>query len=91
MDKFIFLKDFAVLDMDEDKDVPLITSLPFLTIGWTLIDVAAVELIMRANDEQVVFNIFKEMMVTISIDDYFLVSFMKMYLKHKGNFNHQIH
>lgn len=61
MDKFIFLADFIVLGMEEDNDVPLIIGNPFLGTGWTLIDVAAGELIIIANDNMVVFNIFKTM------------------------------
>lgn len=40
VDKFIFLVDFVILDMDEDKDVPIILEWPFVATGKTLIDVA---------------------------------------------------
>ena len=33
VDKFIFLVDFIVLDMEEDKEVPIILGNPFLAIG----------------------------------------------------------
>nr|XP_023873469.1 uncharacterized protein LOC111986064 [Quercus suber] len=39
VDKFIFPIDFIVLDMDEDKEIPLILGRPFLATGRTLIDV----------------------------------------------------
>ena len=39
VDKFIFPKDFIVLDMDEDKEIPIILGRPFLAIGKSLIDV----------------------------------------------------
>ncbi|XP_034679906.1 uncharacterized protein LOC117909969 [Vitis riparia] len=39
VDKFIFPTDFIVLDMEEDRDVPLILRRPFLATGKTLIDV----------------------------------------------------
>ena len=39
VDKFIFSVDFVVLDMEEDKDVPLILGRPFLATGQALIDV----------------------------------------------------
>ena len=58
VDKFIFPADFVILDMEKDKNVPIIMGRPFLATGRTLIDVAAGELIMMVNDEQVVFNIF---------------------------------
>ena len=37
--KFIFLLDFVVIDIKEDKQVPLLLGRPFLAIGATLIDV----------------------------------------------------
>jgi len=37
--KLYFPADFIVLDMEEDREVPLILGRPFLTIGNTLIDV----------------------------------------------------
>ena len=39
MDKFIFRTDFAMLDIDEDQDVPLILDRPFLATGKVLMDV----------------------------------------------------
>ncbi|KAA3482697.1 Aspartic peptidase [Gossypium australe] len=44
IDKFIFLVDFVVLNMDEDSDVPLIFGLPFLATARTIIDVGTGEL-----------------------------------------------
>lgn len=61
VDKFIFSANFVVLDIEEDKDVSNIKGRPFLATGRTLIDVALGELIMKVNNEQVVFNIFKAM------------------------------
>ncbi|XP_022883717.1 uncharacterized protein LOC111400543 [Olea europaea var. sylvestris] len=39
VDKFIFLVDFVVLDMEEDQEFPLISGRPFLATGRALIDV----------------------------------------------------
>ncbi|KAL5555463.1 hypothetical protein UlMin_037699 [Ulmus minor] len=39
VDKFIFPTDFVVLDMEEDREIPLILGRPFLATGRTLIDV----------------------------------------------------
>ena len=47
VDKFIFLADFIVLDMEEDKEVPIILGRPFLTTGQALIDVESGELTLR--------------------------------------------
>ena len=53
IDKFIFLVDFVVLDMDEDSDVPLILSRPFLATARTIIDVGIGELTLRVGDETI--------------------------------------
>ena len=37
--KFIFLIDFMVIDIEEDKQVPLLLGRPFLATGAALIDV----------------------------------------------------
>ena len=39
VDKFIFLADFIVLDMEEDKEIPIILGRPFPTTGRAMIDV----------------------------------------------------
>ena len=39
VDKFIFLADFIVLDMEEDKEIPMILGRPFLATGRAMIDV----------------------------------------------------
>ena len=39
VDKFIFPVDFIVLDMEEDKEIPIILGRPFLATGKALIDV----------------------------------------------------
>ena len=55
--KFIFLVDFIVIDIEEDKQVPLILGRPFLATGAALIDVKKGELILRVGDEAVQFNL----------------------------------
>src|SRR2546430_971125 len=61
VDKFIFPIDLIVLDMEEDKSIPLILGRPFLATAQTLIDVAGGKLILRVGDEKVEFNIFNSM------------------------------
>ncbi|KAI3461414.1 hypothetical protein Pfo_018077 [Paulownia fortunei] len=60
VDKFIFPADFILLDMEEDQDIPIILGRPFLATGRALIDVQKGELILRVQDDQVSFNVFKE-------------------------------
>ncbi|XP_062080324.1 uncharacterized protein LOC133785081 [Humulus lupulus] len=61
VDKFIFPADFIVLDYEADRKIPIILGRPFLATGRTLIDVQKGELTMRVQDEQVTFNVFKDM------------------------------
>ena len=44
VNKFIFLANFVVLDMEEDHEVPLILGRPFLATDRALIDVESDEL-----------------------------------------------
>ncbi|XP_022875808.1 uncharacterized protein LOC111394287 [Olea europaea var. sylvestris] len=59
VDKFIFPADFIILDMEEDRDVPLILGRPFLATGRALIDVQKGQLILRLNEEELTINVFR--------------------------------
>lgn len=61
INKYIFLMDFIVLQMEENEYISLILGRPFLAIGRTLIDVQQGKLNLRVEDEQVNFEIFKVM------------------------------
>ena len=61
VDKFIFLVDFVVLDMEEDHDVPLILERSFLATSRALIDVRSDELTLRINEEEVNFSTYLSM------------------------------
>ena len=67
VDKFIFLEDFIVLDMEEDKEVPIILGRPFLATGGALINVQKGELKLRVQDDEITFHGFRPMKLT---DDY---------------------
>src|SRR5262249_15210347 len=60
VDKFLFLVDFVVLDMDESFKMPLILGRPFLATARALIDVEQRELILRVRDERVVLKMNEE-------------------------------
>ena len=47
VDKFIFSKDFIVVDMEEDKEIPIILGKPFLATSRATIDVQNGELKLR--------------------------------------------
>ena len=54
---FIFPMDFVVIDIEEDKQVPLLLGRPFLATGATLIDMKKGELTLRVGDEAMHFNL----------------------------------
>ncbi|KAL5572943.1 hypothetical protein UlMin_022540 [Ulmus minor] len=74
VDKFIFPVDFIVLDIEEDREIPLILGRPFLATGRTLIDVHQGKLILRVQDEQVIFNVFEAMKFSSDVDACFEIS-----------------
>ncbi|KAK5813160.1 hypothetical protein PVK06_028607 [Gossypium arboreum] len=57
VEKFIFLVDFVVLDMDEDVEVPLILGRLFLATARVIIDVGDCKLVLRVGDKEVIFEI----------------------------------
>ncbi|XP_031252027.1 uncharacterized protein LOC116109930 [Pistacia vera] len=68
VDKLFFPVDFIVLDMEEDREVPLILRRPFLATGRTLIDVHKGKLILRVENEKVEFNVFDTMKCPPKLD-----------------------
>ena len=57
LDKFIFLEDFIILDMEEDKEIHIILGRPFLATGGALIDVQKGELKLRALEDEITFHV----------------------------------
>ena len=55
--KFIFPLDFVVIDIEEDKQIPLLLGRPFLATEAALIDIKKGELTLRVGDEAVYFNL----------------------------------
>ena len=61
VDKFIFLMDFVVLDMKEDREALIILGRLFLATSKALIDVKNGELTLRVGEDQVKFNLYKSL------------------------------
>ena len=59
VDKFIFPAYFILLDMEEDKEIPIILGIPFLATARAMIDVQRGELKLRVEDDEVKFNVFE--------------------------------
>ena len=55
--KFVFLVDFVVINIEEDKQVPLLLGRQFLATGAALIDVKKGKLTLRVGDKAVHFNL----------------------------------
>ena len=57
VENFIFPMDFVVINIEEDKQVPLLLGKPFLATRAALIDVKKRELTLRVGNEAVHFNV----------------------------------
>ena len=55
--KFIFPMDFVMIDIEEDKQVPLLLGRTFLATGVALIDMKKGELTLRVGNEEAHFNL----------------------------------
>ena len=73
VDKFIFLADFIVLDMEEDKEIPIILGRPFLATGRAMIDVQKGELKLRVQDDEVRFSVFNALRHPTESDACFMI------------------
>jgi len=59
VDKFYFLVDFVIMDMEEDSEVPLFLGRPFMKTAKVIIDVDNGKLKVRIKDEEVIFDGFE--------------------------------
>ena len=73
VDKFIFPVDFIVLDMEEDKEIPIILGRPFLATGRAMIEVQRRELKLRVQEDEVKFNVFEVVRHPAESDTCFIV------------------
>ena len=73
VNKFIFIANFIVLDMEEDKEIPIILGRPFLATGRAMIDVQRGKLKLRVQDDEVKFNVFEAVRNPAESDACFMV------------------
>ena len=73
VDKFIFPANFIVLDMEEDKEIPIILGRPFLAIGRAMIDVQKEELKLRVHDDEVRFSVLNAVRHPAESDACFMI------------------
>ncbi|KAL8523885.1 hypothetical protein ACS0TY_013734 [Phlomoides rotata] len=69
VDDFIFPVDFVVLDMVEERSIPLILGRPFLATGGAMIDVRNGELLLNAENDHVLFKIHEDRKAIEEEDD----------------------
>ena len=77
VDKFIFPADFIVLNMEEDKEIPIILGRPFLVTGRAMIDVQRGELKLRVQENEVKFNVFEAMRHSVESDTCFMAEIVE--------------
>ncbi|XP_070047095.1 uncharacterized protein [Nicotiana tomentosiformis] len=56
VDKFVFPVDFIVVNMEENKEVPLILGRPFLATGREILDIHERKLMLRVGEETMTFK-----------------------------------
>ena len=59
--------------MEEDKEIPIILSRPFLSTGRAMIDVQRGELKLRVQDDEVKFTVFEPMRHPAESDTCFMI------------------
>lgn len=57
VDKFIFLNDFVIHEVNEKVEVPLILDHPFLATSKALIDVNDGKMVLRVGEDKVIFKL----------------------------------
>ncbi|KAL2541769.1 Clathrin heavy chain 1 [Abeliophyllum distichum] len=73
VDKFFFPVDFIILDIEDDRNMPVILGRPFLETSRALIDVEKGELILRVQDERTVFSMYTIPEQPIDTEEFFRV------------------
>ena len=84
VNKFIFLIDFIVLDMEEDKEIPIILGRPFLATGRAMIDVQKGELKLRVRDDEVRFSVFNVVRHPAKSDACFMIEAIEVIMPSQG-------
>nr|XP_016501176.1 PREDICTED: uncharacterized protein LOC107819568 [Nicotiana tabacum] len=72
--KFIFPADFIILDYEADELVPIILGRPFLATGDAIIKVREGKMILRVDDEEAVFNVYKTIQLPRHYEELSMIS-----------------
>ncbi|XP_070022219.1 uncharacterized protein [Nicotiana sylvestris] len=76
--KFIFPVDFIILDFEADEKVPIILRRPLLATVYAIIKVREGKMIMRVDNEEVVFNVYKAIQLSRHYEELSMISVMEM-------------
>ncbi|XP_038896710.1 uncharacterized protein LOC120084970 [Benincasa hispida] len=85
VDKFIFLADFMVPDIEEDFEIPIILGHPVLATRRALIDVQKGELTLRVNDKKVAFNIYRSLKHHDEVTSYNMIDMIDRIVEEHAN------
>nr|XP_009757591.1 PREDICTED: uncharacterized protein LOC104210390 [Nicotiana sylvestris] len=72
--KFIFPADFIILDYEADELVPIILGQPLLATGDVIIKVREGKMILRVDDEEPVFNVYKAIQLPRHYEELSMIS-----------------
>ncbi|CAL2255631.1 unnamed protein product [Prunus armeniaca] len=69
VDQFVLPMDFIILDMEEDREVPIITGRPFMATVGTIIDVKKGLLTMIVQGQIVEFKVFEAIKKPVEMNE----------------------
>ena len=90
VDKFIFPVDFIALDMEEDKEIPIILGRPFLATDRAMIDVQKGELKLRVQDDEVRFSVFNVVRHPAESDACFMIEAVEAIVFSQSGLNYPL-
>ncbi|XP_070035224.1 uncharacterized protein [Nicotiana tomentosiformis] len=76
--KFIFPADFIILDYEVDEKVPIILGQPLLATGDAIIKVREGKMIMRVDNEEAVFNVYKAIQLPRHYEELSIISVVEV-------------
>ena len=65
--------DFIILEMEEDRHIPIILGRPFLDTAGAIIDVKHGKILLEIGDDKVEFDVFKMAKQSSIMESYFRV------------------
>ncbi|XP_070020156.1 uncharacterized protein [Nicotiana sylvestris] len=74
IEKFIFPANFIILDYEADELVPIILGRPLLATGDAIIKVREGKMILRVDDEEAVFNVYKAIQLPCHYEELSMIS-----------------